>query len=378
MAVKSVVLSGMSLIERVAVDRLGLVAKDAGGDATTLCVFLDGAGEGRDFFTANLGARNGVRAMTRDKIDEMVKAMLAMGPIYCTVDTYLALVFQTGILTPDQVTGVFPWAASEPCKITPHNNPYTNAVCRNVALYYWHLHYHPMKDWHGVVRTFAYTASNTLTFRAKAPYHNVEKSMRARIQPVDPSRCTLQFDWSAAEFNLILQHLGYNPPEDAYGEFTAAGLERDPTKKTILAHIYGAMQETLVERASGDEASVNRILARLDEVYPKVNEWREQCIGGRLAEFNGFKYDLGDVPYKRPNHWAQTALQLCKWELLSRLSCAGLQTLGCGDLHDQLMFDVDPVKETAQTAEIIKQVKAPSFGKYNLRPQFKAPAREWG
>ena len=377
MTVRSVVLSGMSLIERTPVDRFGLIAKETGSDATTLCIFLDGAEAGRDFFTANLGTHNGVRAMSRAKMETLVQTLIGMGPLFLTVDTYLALVFQTGYLKPDQVAGVFPWAAEEPCKFTPRINPYTDAICRNVALYYWHLHHHSMKDWHGVVRCFPYRASNTLTYRAKAPYHNVERSLRAKIQPAAEGRMTLQFDWSAAEFNLILQHLDYTPPEDAYGDFVAAGLDRDITKVIILAYIYGAMLETLYEKA-GNPALVDVILAKLNELYPKVNEWREQCVGGRLAEFNGFHYDLGDVPYKRPNHWAQTALQLCKWELLSRLACAGVHTLGAGDLHDQLMFDVDPVNERDATAEVIKQVKALSFGRYNLRPKFKAPAREWG
>ncbi len=316
--------------------------------------------------------------MSCNAVEKMAKTFLEMGPLYLAIDTYLALVFQTGILKPEQVAGVFPWAAETPCKVAPHVTPYTDAVCRNVALYYWHLHHHSMRDWHGVVRCFPYRASNTLTYRAKAPYHNVERSLRAKIQPVNDGRVTLQFDWSAAEFNLILQHLGYQPPEDAYGEFVAGGLDRDLTKVTILAYIYGAKDDTLYARAGGDALSVNRILARLDEVYPKVNEWREQCINGRLAEFNGFRYDLGDVEYKRPNHWAQTALQLCKWELLSRLTCAGVHTYASGDLHDQLFFDVDPVNEREACAEIIKQVRAPSFGRYNLRPQFKTPAREWG
>jgi hypothetical protein len=377
MPVRSVMLSGMSLVERVTADRFGFVAKDTIG-ATGLCVFLDGEAEGRNFFTANLGTHNGNRAMSRGDVEKMVEALLALGPIYATVDTYLALVFQTGLLRPDQIAGVFPWATETPCKVAPIVTPYTDAVCRNVALYYWQLHHHPMRDWEGRVRTFPYRASNTLSYRAKAPYHNIKVELREKIQPAAAGRLTLQFDWSAAEFNLILQHLGYQPPEDAYGDFVAAGLERDLTKKIILAYIYGAMTETLYHNANGDALAVNRILGKLNEFYPLVGQWREQCINCRLAEFNGFRYDLGDVEYKRPNHWAQTALQLCKWELLSRLTCAGVHTLGAGDLHDQLFFDVDPVNEREQVAEVIKQVRAPAFGRYNLRPQFKQPAVAWG
>ena len=376
MPAKSVVLSGMSLVERVPADRLGLSVKETVG-ATTLCIFLEGEAEGRNFFTANLGAKNGKRATSRVVIEKTLETLLAIGPIYATVDTYLALVFQTGLLRADQIAGVFPWATEEPCKWMPGITAYTDAICRNVALYYWHLHHHVMKDWDGVVRTFPYRASNTLSFRAKAPYHNIERSLRAKISPVKEGRMTLQFDWSAAEFNLILQHLGYHPPEDAYEEFTKVGLERDPTKKTVLAYIYGARDETLYANAGGDAASVNRILSRLDEVYPLVNEWRDQCKSNRLAEFNGFRYDLGDVEYKRPNHWAQTALQLCKWELLARLTVSGVHPYGSGDLHDQLYFDVDPIAEREVCVEIIKQIRAPAFGKYDLRPQFKAPTREW-
>lgn len=368
----------MSLVERIAADRLGILAKDTTTGATTLCVFLDGEAAGRDFFTVNLGTNGGKPATSRATIEKLFAQLSTLGPIYATVDTYLALAFQTGMLSHDRIAGVFPWAAEEPCKITPHVSEYTNAICRNVGLYYWQLHHHPMIDWAGVTRTFAYRASNTLTFRAKAPYHNIERGLRANIMPVPADHYTVQFDWSAAEFNLILQHLGYQPPEDAYGDFTAAGLDRDLTKLVVLAHIYGARDETLYAKADGNAAAVDAIIAHLRLSYPKVLEWREQCIHCRLAEFNGFRYDLGDVEYKRPNHWAQTALQLCKWELLSRLVCAGVHTTGAGDLHDQLYFDVDPINGREVCAEVINQIRALSFGRYNLRPKFKAPARAWG
>jgi hypothetical protein len=368
----------MSLAERVPADRKGFTVRETAPEATTLAGFLDGADLGRDFFTANLGKTRDGRSLNVEQVQSLAAQLIATAPIYMAIDTYLALVFQLGIFKPEQVAGVFPWAAEAPCKIVPKVSPTTDAICRNTALYFWQLHHHPMQDWDGKIRTFSYRASNTLSYRAKAPYHNVERSLRARIRPPHPDRFTVQFDWSAAEFNLILQHLGYQPPEDAYGLFVADGLDRDLTKKTILAYIYGALHTTLYANAGGDARNVDRILARLQEVYPLVNEWREQCISSRLAEFNGFHYDLGDTEYKRPNHWAQTALQLCKWELMSRLACAGVHLFGSGDLHDQLYFDVDPIKERDAVAEIVKQVRMPAFGRYNLRPQFKSPTQEWG
>ncbi len=378
MAVRSVVLSGMSLAERVAADRKGFTVRETAAVATTLAVFLDGEGLSRDFFTANLGKSRDGKSLNIAQVQEMVASMIAMGPIYMAIDTYLALVFQLGLFRPEQVAGVFPWAAEQPCKVQPKINPTTDAISRNTALYFWNMHSRPMMDWEGKIRTFSYRASNTLSYRAKAPYHNVERSLRAKIRPPHPDRFTLQFDWSAAEFNLILQHLGYQPPEDAYGMFVADGLDRDLTKKTILAYIYGAQHSTLYANAGGDARNVDRILARLQEIYPLVNDWREQCTGSRLAEFNGFHYDLGDVEYKRPNHWAQTALQLCKWELMSRLACAGVHQFASGDLHDQLYFDVEPLREKDAVVEIVRQVRLPSFGRYNLRPQFKSPTQEWG
>ena len=376
MTVRSVVLSGLSLVTPRALDRLGLVAGDVDTDSTCLHIFLDGEAEGRNFFTADLGKKNGNWSMNLEQIEKLFETLQATGPIYTSVDTYLYLI-QKQHIAPDKIAGVFPWPAEQPCKVLPRITPSTDAICRNVALYFWNLHHHEMIDWCGVRRTFPHRASNTLTFRARAPYHNVERSMRATIKPVPEGNATLQFDWSAAEFNLILQHLGYQPGEDAYGEFVSQGMDRNQTKTTVLAHIYGALDKTLYERAGGEVDAVDKIMSHLETAYPKVGEWREKCINNRIAEFNGFQYDLGDIPYKRPNHWAQTALQLCKWELMSRLTCAGIYQLGCGDLHDQLYFDVDPSKPEP-VAELISQIRAPIFGRYNLRPQFKPIARAWG
>lgn len=316
--------------------------------------------------------------MTLHEIQELFQHLRAIGPVYLTIDTYLALCFQTKILPLEMVAGVFPWPADVPCKIVPQITSTTDTISRNTAFYYWNLREHPLRDWEGRVRTFTYKAANTVSYRAYAPYQNLEKTLRAIIQPVDPTHFTIQFDWSAAEWNLILQHLDYEPPEDAYSTFLDYGLERDLTKKIVLAHIYGAQLSTLYANTNGDTTSVDGILRLLDENYPKVNQWREQCMNCRMAEFNGFHYDLGDAQHARPNHFAQTALQLCKWELLSRLACAGVAELGCGDLHDQLFFDVDPVNQKDAIAEMVAQVRKPLFGRYNLRPKFKAPSLTWG
>ena len=358
-------------------DRTFMVATGVPAAARTLCIFVERFGECR-LFTANLSKNGDKPALSLFQIKKLIGDLKGYGPLYLTVDTYLAMVFQMKVLAQDQVAGVFPWPADTPCKVIPKITPTTDAISRNTAFFYWNLRQHRLHDWEGRDRAFIYKASNTVSFRAYAPYQNLDKNLRATIRPVNPTNVTLQFDWSAAEWNLILQHLGYDPPEDAYSTFLEAGLDRDLTKKTVLAYIYGAMRETLYTNAHGDTTSIDAILARLDLTYPKVNQWREQCINCRLAEFNGFHYDLGDAPHARPNHFAQTALQLCKWELLSRLTCAGVANLGCGDLHDQLFFDVEPLSQKDAVATVIAEVRKPLFGRYNLRPKFKPPSLAWG
>src|SRR5208283_2077959 len=370
-----VVLSGLSLAE-IERDKTGLLARSVGSKERTLCIFVEHLGN-NSFFTANLSRNGDKPPLSFNEIQQLWQQLKTIGPIYLTIDTYLALVLQTKVLPAELISGVFPWQAGEPCKYVPYISSYGDIITRNTAIYYWQLKNHPVQDWEGRIRTFNYKAANTISFRSYAFYHNLERGLRAKIQPAYPGHYTLQFDWSAAEWNLILQYLGYSPPEDAYSTFLEAGLDRELTKKTVLAYIYGAMVETLYKNANGDILSVDKVLKRLDEIYPKVNEWRDQCIANRIGEFNGFRYDLGDVEYVRPNHFAQTALQLCKWELMSRLTYAGVSNLGCGDLHDQLYFDVDP-KNPEPIIEVIKQIKQPLFGKYNLRPKFKEPSVSWG
>ncbi len=309
-----------------------------------------------------------------------MKTLKAFGAIYMSVDTYLTLVCKLRLVPDEDVTGVFPWPAEEACKFRPQVTPYSHAIAKNSAIYYWQLHNHHLKDWNGVERTFIHRAANTVSYRAAAEYQTVKRELRGLIAPVNPERVIIQFDWSAAEWNLILQHLGYEPPEDAYGAFVNGGANRDTTKLIVLKHVYGAMRETLYAAAQAEgqtSAEVDHVLSLIRSEYPLVYEWCASMKANRYADFNGFQIDLGEEVYKRPNRFAQTGLQLCKWELLSRLTVAGCAKLGCGDIHDQLVFDVDPINDRDCLVETINQIRKKCFDRYNLRPKFKTPAHTW-
>jgi hypothetical protein len=356
----------------------GILSADTPPKARVLCVAAFDGSESR-FFTKDLSTQNGTPRFSLGETEDLLRGLVSFGAIYLTVDTYTTLVLQTKVLGEDLVAGVFPWPAEQPCKDLPKIDQQVTEISRSAARYYWRLQNHPVINHDGQVRTFQYRAANTVSYRAYAPYHNLDKSLRLKMRPVNPQAKVLQFDWKAAEWSLILQYLGYTHGDDAYEAFLSQGIERDFTKLTVLAYIYGATSErlgTMATEAGRTYADVERVISVLDATYPKTLEWRRHCRHNREAEFCGFHYDLGEATHARPNHFAQTALQLCKWELLHRIELAGLAGLGCGDLHDQLLFDVEPDQQVL-AGRLIEVIRQPCFGRYHLRPEFRL-MNSWG
>lgn len=305
------------------------------------------------------------------RVEQMLERLGHDGSIYLSADTYMFLVLKHKLLTEQQVAGVFPWPARDKAEFIPTNDPATDLIARRSSFYYYYLNFHTMKDWMGKATTFPHRAANTMSYRAYAPYQMIKVEDRGRIAPVDSTRSILQFDWSAAEWSLILQHTGYELPEgDAYGALSQAA-ERDTVKNIVLPYIYGSSQSSLCQRH--DAQVVQAVIRQMEITYPRTLEWATRIKTETGATtFQGFRFELGEGAdsYKRPNHWAQTALQLCKWDLLSRLAAVGAHTIACGDLHDQLFFDVG--KDDASLAQsAIAEIRAPCFGRYKLTPKFK-------
>lgn len=377
MTTRSVVLSGLWPVERVPA-KGGILSSDTSPKARVLCVAAFDGTDSR-FFTKDLSTQSGVPRMSLGETENMLQGLASFGAIYLTADTFTTLVLQTRVLNESQVAGVFPWPAEHPCKEMPRIDQRGMDIARSAARYYWRLQNHPVMDHDGRVRTFQYRAANTVSYRAYAPYHHLDRSLRVKMRPANPQAKVLQFDWKAAEWSLILQYLGYTHGDDAYEAFLSQGIERDFTKLMVLAYIYGATSErlgTMAAEAGRSYADVERVISVLDTTYPLTLEWRRKCRQDREAEFCGFHYDLGESPHARPNHFAQTALQLCKWDLLYRLDLAGLSDLGCGDLHDQLLFDVEPGQQD-QAAKLVETIRQPCFGRYHLRPELKL-MNSWG
>lgn len=313
--------------------------------------------------------------MSTKLITEVTTSMASGGPIYLTADTYQMLCLHHKLVPEEIITGVFPWPAEEGVAFIPTNDKSTDTICRRAAYYYLALNRHQIRNPDGKVITYGHRAANTLTYRSSAYYHNMKREDRAKHAPVDPANSIFQFDWSAAEWVLILEHLGCPVPEgDAYGMLSQVA-PRETVKNIVLPHIYGSTKESLYAR-HGDQQVVDTVIREIAKHYPQVLAWSEDLNNRvRYVDFEGFKYDLGETPYKRPNHWAQTALQLCKWELMSRLAAVGAHSMACGDLHDQLIFDVGP-QDGAAAQAAIQEIKKPAFGKYRLVPKFKF-GRTW-
>lgn len=300
---------------------------------------------------------------------EILKKVAQSSAIYMTIDTYLYLILAKQLGNGAGITSVFPWPADQPCPDAPPQQSYAaEIICRNVATYYHQLARNEV-CYKNRKKYFVHKASNTLTYRAYAPYQMIPKEERRTICPAKPGWKVLQFDWTAAEWVLILQFLGYEPPEDAYQVFTEDGLERESTKLVILARIYRAQMETLCKER--DPILVQGICSLMDRTYPKAMQMSDILTQTPYVDFEGFRIELGDIPYKRPNHFAQTALQLCKWDLMNRLCKAGVSHLGAGDLHDQLYFHFNPADPQSVQAitTVVEEIKKPCFSRYNLRPK---------
>lgn len=328
---------------------------------------------------------------------QTIEKLKAIGPIYMPVDTFMFLVLDRKVMSPSDVAGVFPWPGNQAVLHQPLIDPKADTICRKVAYYYWHMHYHQVTDWEGHCRTFEHRAANTLSFRAYAPYQTVKKDIRGRIAPAHPdSAAILQFDWAAAEWLLILQHLGYEPPAgDPYSQ-DIFGVTREEAKKIVLPRVYGASIDGIAGRHEGvDSDKVRMVIERLEAYYPRVCEWVEALTTNqnhRYADFHGFSLDLGEEAHKRPNRWAQTSLQLCKWDLIARLtdipdmhrtqtSKVGKMTIeqpwspAAGDIHDRLVFDIYRGEENI-AHQIVRQIQAPCFDTIRLTPKI-TTGRTW-
>lgn len=368
------VLSGLALVDLTLAgcrNGPGLIAVDVPTKFRSLGCFIRMA-DGRTAFMIDSYAKdpNGYPTKSRGDLLNLIRNLQqGKAAIYTTLDTYLVLVYQWRVLKPEDVYRVFPYPAEEHYQDVPSVTVEQDARLRRVAHYYWTLSSKKVRNWEGREVSFAHRASNTLSFRAFATYHTVKRETRYLIKPAHPEHKVLQFDWSAAEWSLILQFCGYEVPDDAYELFTKAGLDRDLTKKIILSWVYGAMHSTLVKSAQemgGNEETVNRILEQVQAVYPKVLGWRDTCLSSTSMNFMGWSIALGHESYKRPNHFAQTALQLCKWDLLDRLLSVNGHILACGDLHDQLLFDFHPNQDREATAAVIQQIRRPITGGIKL------------
>lgn len=332
-------------------------------------------------------------------LNETVGKLKALGPMYMTVDTFMYLVLDRQLIRNEDVAGVFPWAANKTAIYPPTMTVEADIICRRVAWYYWHMHYHKVTDWTGEQRDFDHKAANTVSFRAYAPYQTVKKETRALIKPQFPDMGeVLQFDWSGAEWLLILQNVGYLPPDgDPYHQ-DLFGTDRETAKKIILPRIYGAEIPGIVANSHGavTEDQVRIVLAHLERQYPKAVEWASRLSTDpncRYSDFNGFHLDLGDETRKRANRWAQTSLQLCKWDLVRRLTevpgmCRtqnikqGRVTVerpwscATGDIHDQLLWDIYRGEEGI-AHQIIDEIRKPAFGSVQLTPRISI-AQTWG
>ena len=362
------VLSGLGLVDLTATGHRGAPFLAVGVPTkfrTLGCLFS--TGERSHFITDNYSKnQDGSPIKTKADILELMGTIKQSGAqIYVSVDTYLTLVYAWQVLKPEDVYRVFPFAADSHCQHIPEVTYEQNILLRRVAHYYWHLSQKPLVRWDGIQTTFAHRAAHTVSYRSNAHYHTVKREIRGKIRPIDPTRKVLHFDWSAAEWSLILQICGYEVPDDAYEMFTKSGLDRDLTKKTILAWVYGAAAETLAAGAGSAEMAY-AIIAMVKKVYPKVAEWVALCRQNRHLEFMGWKLDLGEAQHARPNHYAQTALQLCKWDLIDRLLNVDGHLLACGDLHDQLFFDFNPISDRDRMANVIAEINKPAFGCYRL------------
>jgi len=343
----------------------------------------------------NLVDRNAQNFMGYGHLERLLAKLGELGPIYMTVDTFMFLVLDRRVIPNECVSGVFPWKADEAAMHPPAHTTQADTTCRRVAWYYWHMHYHHVTDWQGSVTTFAHRASNTISHRAYAPYQVVTRERRAQIAPERPSdAAVLQFDWTGAEWLLILQKCGYDiPADDPYAVF---GVDREAAKKVVLPRIYGATVDGLVNRNKDllDYEIVEQVLRGIEDQYPDVLEWVSNLDNpnNRFTEFHGFELGLGEDRAKRANRWAQTSLQLCKWDLIGRLTdIPGMSRTrkvkkgrveieqpwspAAGDLHDQLFFDVYQGEE-ALAQNIINEIQAPCFDEVRLTPKF-TTGRTW-
>lgn len=335
------------------------------------------SGEPATLTTFDLKNRDNQDFLPMEGVRELISTLSSAGQVYMTADTYSYLRFQSAhhvwpgdptLVQDEQITAVFPARGHMRIETAPMNDPATDQISRWAAYYYYHLNHASVRRWDGTQTIFPHRAANTLSYRSYAPYHNVKKEQRHQIRPVNDKEAVLQFDWSAAEWNLILQVCGYQPAgTNAYEQLAPGADSHESAKLVTLQHIYGAARETLF--AQFGQQNTQAVINNIERSYPNVAEWLDYIKSQGEVMFEGFRIDLGQEVHKRPNRFAQTALQLCKWELMSRLAQRNAGQVATGDLHDQLIWHVsDQQPDIAQS--IIEQVRLPLFGRYNIHPDF--------
>ena len=297
-------------------------------------------------------------------LTDWLEKLKAKGYCVCaTLDTYLYLVRRSQYFSDAHIDFVFPWPADMPCLVVPPNARYTDWVSRYVACYYAQMAEQWVMDWQSVPRQFVYKANNTISLRSYAAYQNQTKQNRGLMRPLETDAAVLQFDWRAAEWRLCAANAGYSElPQDAYEPFLDLG-ERGPIKDTVLRYIYGSALRTLYKEHT--QPLVDAVVQRLHDLYPKVITWSRAIREVPSVDFCGFQIDLGEEKRKRANRFCQTALQLCKHDLIFRLSQVGAGEIASGDLHDSLYFHVKPCQiDIAHAA--IQEIRKPCFQKISL------------
>jgi hypothetical protein len=301
------------------------------------------------------------------------------GALWTSVDAYRALVLEQGVVPPELVDRVLPIPMrmkEQLFPIVPYLTDHAAAICRSVPLFFDAMSHMPVVDDQGHQHVFRTTIANTLSLRSRAEYqYNLVKAIRAQYRPADPSAKVLAFDWKAAEFALLVQIAGDAlPVGDAYAPMAGSDIPRGDAKSIVIKRIYGCGDKKLHELHGQD--MVTKVDQRLAANFPNTAFLLNWLKGQEIVQFEGFAIHLGNEPYVRPNHYVQTALQLCKWELIHRLVLADCYHLAAGDMHDSLIFHVRP-DQVDVAARIIAEVRKPCFGRYHLKAEFGKLEDDW-
>lgn len=308
---------------------------------------------------------NGEPLFSIRSLNDLLTGLKQKTRMVFTIDAYLFLVLEKGLWKDEDVDLVIPWPADNPCERYPENEPWTDLICRWAARYYQVMSRKPVRQWNGQVVTYPYKACNTVSFRAYAAYQNTSRENRAKMGPADQSDTVLQFDWKAAEWRLMAAVCGYTDlPQDAYQDFVSESVSRDVVKFVVLKYVYGSHIHNLYSEYS--QEAIDSTVYTLHQRFPNVMLWRDSIAHKLREKFFGFEIELSDVEgWKRPNRYIQTALQLVKLELISRLAHAAdidANQFAAGDMHDALVFHLTEQQVNEGLGQtIVREISQPAF-----------------